>query len=107
MSTYQFIKNGQADDALKIAKILLLDTHDLIHKVVGWMLREVGKRVSLDVERNFLNTYAQQMPRTMLRYAIERMPMPEREKILSARQKMIHDRFSKINHSLSHLYIYI
>ncbi|MFA6553264.1 MAG: DNA alkylation repair protein [Patescibacteria group bacterium] len=84
MATFHFIKNGQAEDTLKIAKILLHDKHDLIHKVVGWMLREVGKRVSLDTERNFLNAYAFQMPRTILRYAIERLPEAERRKYLSA-----------------------
>jgi 3-methyladenine DNA glycosylase AlkD len=83
LATFHFIYHGQADDTLKIAKILLQDKHDLIHKVVGWMLREVGKRVSLNVERKFLNAYAVQMPRTMLRYAIERLPESERRKYLA------------------------
>ncbi|MFH1207123.1 MAG: DNA alkylation repair protein [Patescibacteria group bacterium] len=83
MATFQFIKHGQAGDTLKIAKMLLHDKHDLIHKVAGWMLREAGKRVSLDTERKFLDTYAQDMPRTMLRYAIERMPEPERRKYMA------------------------
>ncbi|MDD5040654.1 MAG: DNA alkylation repair protein [Patescibacteria group bacterium] len=82
MATFEFIKHGQAKDTLTIAKLLLHDKHDLIHKVVGWMLREVGKRVSLDAERQFLGTYALRMPRTMLRYAIERFPEPERRKYL-------------------------
>ncbi|MFA6553800.1 MAG: DNA alkylation repair protein [Patescibacteria group bacterium] len=82
MATFQFIYHGQSEDTLKIARILLNDKHDLIHKVVGWMLREVGKRVSLETERKFLNAHASHMPRTMLRYAIERLPESERNKYL-------------------------
>lgn len=82
ISTFNFIKNGQSEDAFSIAKILLKDEHDLIHKAVGWMLREVGKRVSLEEEKSFLNKYSSQMPRTMLRYAIERMSGPERSKFM-------------------------
>ncbi len=71
LTTFQFIKNQRFTDALAIYKLLLKDKHDLIQKAVGWMLREIGKR-DLDVELKFLDKYYQQMPRTMLRYAIER-----------------------------------
>ncbi len=62
---------------------MLTHQHDLIHKAVGWMLREVGKRCSLDKLRGFLNQYASEMPRTMLRYAIEKMDEEERQKYLN------------------------
>jgi 3-methyladenine DNA glycosylase AlkD len=73
IATYYFIKHNEFDYTLKIAIMLLSDTHDLIHKAVGWMLREVGKRNEL-ILREFLDQYSSQMPRTMLRYAIERLP---------------------------------
>ncbi|MDD4202176.1 MAG: DNA alkylation repair protein [Candidatus Omnitrophica bacterium] len=81
ISTYTFIKNKKFVDTLKIAKILLNDEHDLIHKAVGWMLREVGKR-DLKTEENFLKTCYKTMPRTMLRYAIERFPEAKRQRYL-------------------------
>ena len=71
LATYFFIKNYQYKDTLKIAKILLKDSHDLIHKAVGWMLREVGKR-NQKAEESFLKKHYKTMPRTALRYAIER-----------------------------------
>ncbi len=77
ISTFYFIARNQFDDTLRIAKILLRDKHDLIHKAVGWSLREVGKK-SLTIEKKFLEKYSGQMPRTMLRYAIEKFPEPLR-----------------------------
>lgn len=74
LATFDFIKKGFYEETLKIAKILLNDGHDLIHKAVGWMLREVGKRCSQEVLEQFLLANYKQMPRTMLRYAIERLP---------------------------------
>lgn len=71
VSTYQFIINKDSKDTLKITEILLNDPHDLIQKAVGWMLREVGKRVSKDELIKFLSSRYKQMPRTMLRYSIE------------------------------------
>jgi len=81
MSTFHYIKNDDFTDALKIAAMLLGDTEDLIHKAVGWMLREIGKR-RLPSEEIFLKKYYQQMPRTMLRYAIEKFPEPTRKRYL-------------------------
>jgi 3-methyladenine DNA glycosylase AlkD len=86
LSTYCFIRKDDSREALRIAELLLHDPHDLIHKAVGWMLREVGKRCSLEEERRFLDAYAAVMPRTMLRYAIERLPDGLRLHYLKQRQ---------------------
>jgi 3-methyladenine DNA glycosylase AlkD len=84
VATHAFIRAGEAEDALVIARQLLRDEHDLIHKAVGWMLREVGKRVDVEVLRGFLRENVGKMPRTALRYAIERLPRDEREKWMAA-----------------------
>lgn len=81
LSTFHFIENNDFKDTLKIAEILILDPHDLIHKAVGWMLREVGKR-DRDSEERFLKKYYTAMPRTMLRYAVERFSESKRQSYL-------------------------
>lgn len=79
IATFQFIYYGQSQDTIKISKILLHDEHDLIHKAVGWMLREVGKRCDEKILLAFLDQHHREMPRTMLRYAIERL-LPSKRK---------------------------
>jgi 3-methyladenine DNA glycosylase AlkD len=80
IATQGLINAGQSKDALQVAAHLLDDPEDLMHKASGWMLREVGKRVSLADLRGFLAAHAGRMPRTMLRYAIERLPPSERQR---------------------------
>lgn len=74
LATFDFIYHQKSEETIKIAKILLHDEHDLIHKATGWMLREVGKRVDEKVLLKFLDEHYKIIPRTMLRYAIERLP---------------------------------
>ena len=81
MATFHYIKNDNFNDTLKIAARLLSDEEDLIHKAVGWMLREIGKR-HLPSEETFLKKHYRKMPRTMLRYAIEKFPEPKRQRYL-------------------------
>lgn len=82
VATYAFIKAGQEDEAYRIAERLLNDKHDLIHKAVGWMLREAGKRGNVFKLRQFIDRHIKDMPRTTLRYAIERFSGQERQAYL-------------------------
>lgn len=84
LSTFHFIRNRDFKDTLKLAEVLLRDKEDLMHKAVGWMLREVGNRNLPTLER-FLRRYAPRMPRTMLRYAIEKLPPSKRKRYMSMR----------------------
>ncbi|HNK95396.1 MAG TPA: DNA alkylation repair protein [Leptospiraceae bacterium] len=83
IATFVFLQNGESEDTIAISKELLEDKEDLMHKAVGWMLREMGKRVDVKLLEEFLNTYKSKMPRTMLRYAIERLPEKKRKMYLS------------------------
>ena len=84
IATFDGIRRGEFDDTFRIATLLLRDDHDLIHKAVGWLLREVGKRDGA-AERAFLADRYKTMPRTMLRYAIERFPEVERRRYLDGK----------------------
>jgi 3-methyladenine DNA glycosylase AlkD len=77
VAPFHWIRKGVFNPTLHVAKLRVNDSHDLIHKAVGWMLREVGKR-DQDAEEAFLQAHYQTMPRTMLRYAIERFPEKRR-----------------------------
>ncbi|MCF7907697.1 MAG: DNA alkylation repair protein [Candidatus Omnitrophica bacterium] len=85
VSTAYFIKNNQFKDTLKVAKMLLCDKEDLIHKATGWMLREVGKR-DQSLEERFLSKYQLKMPRITVRYAIERFPEARRQAYLKLKK---------------------
>jgi 3-methyladenine DNA glycosylase AlkD len=82
IATYYFIRKGDFNDTLKLAEMLLEHEHDLIHKAVGWMLREIGNR-DFDAEYRFLKTHYRKMPRTMLRYAIEKFDPVLRKEFLA------------------------
>jgi len=88
LAAYPLIKAGQFDEILRLTKILLYDKQDLMHKAVGWMLREVGKK-DMGVLIDFLNQNAHLMPRTMLRYAIEKLPEPQRQSYLKIKQRKV------------------
>lgn len=81
MATFHFIKHAEFEETLNIAQLLLHDPEDLIHKAVGWMLREIGKR-HRPTEERFLREHCRSMPRTMLRYAVERFPEELRQRYL-------------------------
>jgi 3-methyladenine DNA glycosylase AlkD len=82
ITTFHFIRQREFEDTIKISEILLNDKHDLIHKAVGWMLREMGKREQQELI-NFLNKHYKTMPRTMLRYSTERLPEQIRKDYLA------------------------
>jgi 3-methyladenine DNA glycosylase AlkD len=81
MATFRFVKGHEFAETIKISEMLMGDRHDLIHKATGWMLREIGKR-DLKVAEAFLKAHYKKMPRTMLRYAIERFPENKRQRYL-------------------------
>ncbi|QQS19910.1 DNA alkylation repair protein [Candidatus Saccharibacteria bacterium] len=86
ISTFAYIAKGDASTSLALAELLLGDKHDLMHKAVGWTLREVGKRCDEQLLRTFLSRHAPTMPRTTLRYAIEHLPEDERKGYLNMKQ---------------------
>ncbi len=86
LASFMFIRQGDVKSTLELAERLLNDRHDLIHKSVGWMLREAHKRQPQEVDA-FLNRHAHYMPRTMLRYAIEKLPKSKRDKYLQTKFK--------------------
>lgn len=88
LATFDYIKKGSADTALIIAEQLLHDKHDLIQKAVGWMLREIGKRVDRGVLLQFLDKHAGTMPRTTLRYAIEHLSPEQRKRYMQRKTSL-------------------
>jgi 3-methyladenine DNA glycosylase AlkD len=88
IATSHYIKQGDPEPALRIAAALLQDKHDLIHKAVGWMLREVGKRCGKEYLTAFLDQHAATMPRTALRYAIEHLADEDRQYYMALKAKL-------------------
>lgn len=86
IASFDDIRRGELALTQQLCRVLLNDPHDLMHKACGWMLREVGKR-SPAVLRRYLRRYAARMPRTMLRYAIERLPERERQRLLTSSRR--------------------
>jgi 3-methyladenine DNA glycosylase AlkD len=82
MATFHFIKHGEYEDTFRLAEMLMHDKEDLIHKATGWMLREVGKRIGIAPQEQFLSRFYTMMPRTMLRYAIERYSPAQQKRYL-------------------------
>jgi 3-methyladenine DNA glycosylase AlkD len=87
VATHRFIRAGESADTYELAALVLDDKQDLIHKASGWMLREAGRRVDQDELLAFLDDHAARMPRTMLRYAIERLPADVRKHYLTQRRR--------------------
>jgi 3-methyladenine DNA glycosylase AlkD len=87
ISTFTYLGKGDPSTSLELAELLLHDPHDLMHKAVGWTLREVGKRCDRMLLTDFLDRHAATMPRTTLRYAIEHLPEQERQKYMAAKAK--------------------
>ena len=85
VATFKLIKKGCFGETIRISELLLRDREDLIHKAVGWMLRELGKR-NVCLAMDFLDKYSREMPRTMLRYAIEKFPESLRQEYLSGKR---------------------
>ena len=84
LATFAFIKAGDFSHTLALCEYFLTHPHDLMHKACGWMLREMGKK-HIGTLRAFLDQFTTRMPRTMLRYAIEKLPEPERQQVLARR----------------------
>jgi 3-methyladenine DNA glycosylase AlkD len=91
VSTFAFLKDGETKDSFRIARLLLADKHDLIHKAVGWLLREAGV-VSQQQLIAFLKRNYDQIPRTTLRYAIEHFPLEQRRMILAGEFSEVEER---------------
>lgn len=90
ISTFYFLRNNDPIDTYKLAEILVYEQHDLLHKAVGWSLREIGK-CDGQLLRQFLDKYAGTMPRTALRYALERLPLPEKEQYMKLKVNASHN----------------